>query len=502
MPLAPRGASYHTSVVKASSEVNGAIGGAVARGGNSLPPRPAGEVASIVKNNIVAQILFRELDNMPGPPGPTGPPGPPGSGGSFSALGADIWGGSPPATAEEAINRLAALLYVRTFTQGQLSPLPNNAQILSLANAGSGDAFVVKYASDGTPTWVRRIAGTGSDQGMGVSAMSSGEVYVSGIASGTATVFAADGSTTAFSLGTAGSSDAFVVKYASDGTPTWVRRIGGAGDDRGLGVSAMSSGEVYVTGFALGTATVFAADGSTTAFSLGTAGSNDAFVVKYASDGTPTWVRRIGGAGDDRGLGVSAMSSGEVYVTGFASDGTATVFAADGSTTAFSLANAGSSDAFVVKYASDGTPIWVRRIAGTSNDQGLGVSAMSSGEVYVSGSASGTATVFAADGSTTAFSLGTAGSNDAFVVKYASDGTPTWVRRIGGAGSDQGLGVSAMSSGEVYVTGFALGTATVFAADGSTTAFSLGTAGSNDAFVVKYASDGTPTWVRRIGGAG
>jgi hypothetical protein len=316
-------------------------------------------------------------------------------------------------------------------------------------------------------------------------------------------VFAADGSTTAFSLGTAGSNDAFVVKYASDGTPTWVRRIGGAGDDRGLGVSAMSSGEVYVTGFASdGTATVFAADGSTTAFSLANAGSSDAFVVKYASDGTPIWVRRIAGTSNDQGLGVSAMSSGEVYVSGSAS-GTATVFAADGSTTAFSLGTAGSNDAFVVKYASDGTPTWVRRIGGAGSDQGLGVSAMSSGEVYVTGFALGTATVFAADGSTTAFSLGTAGSNDAFVVKYASDGTPTWVRRIGGAGDDRGLGVSAMSSGEVYVTGFASdGTATVFAADGSTTAFSLANAGSSDAFVVKYASDGTPIWVRRIAGIG
>jgi hypothetical protein len=192
------------------------------------------------------------------------------------------------------------------------------------------------------------------DRGLGVSAMSSGEVYVTGFASdGTATVFAADGSTT---------EDWGCLCHV-----IWRGLCDWTGSD---GCLCHVIWRGHVTGFALGTATVFAA------------GSNDAFVVKYASDGTPTWVRRIGGAGDDRGLGVSAMSSGEVYVTGTSG---ATVFAADGSTTAFSLANAGSSDAFVVKYASDGTPIWVRRIAGIGNDQGLGVSAMSTGEVYVSG---------------------------------------------------------------------------------------------------------------------
>jgi hypothetical protein len=414
----------------------------------------------------------------------------------------DIWGGSPPESVEEAINRIAALLYTRTYIQGQLSAIPSNPSLFVLPNAAGNDAFLVKYAADGTPTWVRRIGGTGVDQGMGVSADTSGNVYVTGYATGAATVFAADGITAAFSLGTAGQSDAFLVKYAADGTPTWVRRIGGTGADQGLGVSADVSENVYVTGYATGAATVFAADGTTTAFSLGTAGSSDAFLVKYAANGTPTWVRRIGGTGVDQGLGVSADTSGNVYVTGYAT-GAATVFAADGTTTAFSLGTAGDGDAFLVKYAADGTPTWVRRIGGTGVDQGLGVSADVSGNVYVTGYTGGTATVFAANGTTTAFSLGNAGQSDAFVVKYAADGTPTWVRRIGGTGVEQGMGVSADVSGNVYVTGYVFGTATVatvFAADGTTTAFSLGNTGQSDAFVVKYAADGTPTWVRRIGG--
>ena len=318
----------------------------------------------------------------------------------------------------------------------------------------------MKYATNGTPEWVRRIGGTGADQGMGIASDSSGNAYITGFHNGTATVFAADGTTTAFSLGNAGSQDVFVVKYGSDGTPTWVRRIGGTSTDQGLGIASDSSGNAYITGYHIGTATVFAADGTTSAFSLGNAGTSEAFVVKYATNGTPTWVRRIGGTAADQGMGISAMSTGEVYVTGFASG--ATVFAADGTTSAFSLANAGGQDAFVVKYATNGTPEWVRRIGGTGADQALGISAMSTGEVYVTGLTTGTATVFAADGTTTAFLLGGhAGSSDAFVVKYGSDGTPSWVRRIGGTGADQGLGISAMSTGEVYVTGSINGLALV-----------------------------------------
>ena len=130
---------------------------------------------------------------MPGPPGPAGPAGPAGprgaaggSSGSFTPTVLDIWGGYPPESVEEAINRIASVLYIRTLGQGPLNPIANNAAFFVLPSTGG--AFIVKYATDGTPQWVRRIYGAALDQGNGVSADMSGNVIVTGYSMGTAII--------------------------------------------------------------------------------------------------------------------------------------------------------------------------------------------------------------------------------------------------------------------------------------------------------------------------
>lgn len=51
----------------------------------------------------------------------------------------------------------------------------------------------------------------------------------------------------------------------------------------------------------------------------------------------------------------------------------------------FSLANAGSNDAFIAKYSADGVVQWVARQAGTGTDGANAVTADSSGNVIVAG---------------------------------------------------------------------------------------------------------------------
>ena len=258
-----------------------------------------------------------------------------------------------------------------------------------------------------------------------------------------------------------GTQDAFIVKYNTDGTPQWARRIGGSSNDVGLDISADSTGNIYVTGRFSGTSSVFAADGTTSSFSLTTSGFDDAFIVKYNTDGTPQWARRIGGTGTDIGESISTDSSGNVYVTGNFS-GTASVFAADGTTATFTSTTSGGTDVFIVKYNTDGTPQWVRKIGATGNDEGYGISTDSSGNVYVTGTFRGTISVFASDGTTATFTSTSSGSTDAFVVKYNTDGTPQWARKIGGTDNDNGVDISTDSSGNVYVTGYYFSTQLVF----------------------------------------
>ena len=322
----------------------------------------------------------------------------------------------------------------------------------------SYDTFVVKYDTSGTVQWAKSIGGTNSDYGYGIAADSAGNVYVTGIYSGTATF--APGTT----LTSAGYSDAFVAKYNTSGTVQWAKSIGGTINDSGQAIATDNNGNVYVTGYYGGTATF--APGTT----LTSEGSNDAFVAKYDTSGTVQWATSIGGTGSDIGYGIATDSAGNVYVTGKYA-GTATF--APGTT----LTSVGYSDAFVTKYNTSGTVQWAKSIGGTYTETtGQAIATDSDGNVYVTGIYAGTVTI----GSTTFNSI-TGYRNDVFVAKYNTSGTVQWAMSIGGADHDYGYGIATDSNGNVYVVGEYYGTTTF--APGTT----LTSAGGNDAFVVKYS---------------
>jgi plastocyanin len=379
--------------------------------------------------------------------------------------------------------------------------LANNVE-----NAGTNDAFVVKYNSSGTPLWARRMGGTNNDQANSVSTDLSGNIVVTGqYGFQPLNIYAANGSTVSFTLTNSGNEDVFVVKYDSSGTPLWVRKMGGTGSDFARSVSVDSSGNIIVTGsYGSATLNIFAANGSTVSFTLARVGSSDTFVVKYDPNGTPLWARRIGGTASDEARSVSTDSSGNIVVTGIHDSNPLNIYAADGTTVSFTLANAGFNDVFVVKYDSSGTPQWARRMSTINTDQPSSVSTDSSGNVIVAGYyTSNTLNIFAANGSTVSLTLTNSGTNDAFVVKYDSSGTPQWARRLAGTASDVARSVSTDSSGNIVVAGsYISNPLNIYAANGTTVSFTLANTGGQDAFVVKYDSSGTPFWARRMTGAG
>jgi len=295
----------------------------------------------------------------------------------------------------------------------------------------------------GTPTtdrtckeagWTRQIGSSSDDHGYGVSADSSGNVYVSGYTPG-----ALPGQTNL------GSPDAFVQKYNSSGALQWTRQFGTNNGDFGYEVAVDTSGNVHVAGHTSG---AFAGQTSS--------GSTDGFVVKYNGSGTLQWARQFSIGIYTYGESVSVDSNGNVFVGGY-----------------FDLF--GSRGVFVQKFNSSGTAQWSQAPSIEAN--GGVVSADLSGNVYLSGRTAGTL-----PGETNA------GGEDTFVAKYDSSGTLQWARQFGTSATDSGWAVTADSGGNVYVAGYTLGT---FAGQTS--------AGSSDVFVVKYNSSGVLQWARQFG---
>ena len=246
----------------------------------------------------------------------------------------------------------------------------------------TGPSFIAKYNSSGTFAWLARIAGSGYVNPNAVAFDSSGNVIVAGHhGTITLTAYNANGSAFGTTLGRIGRQDVFVAKYDSSGNVVWLAKINGGGTDYGTGVAVDSSGNVVVAGiYSSNPLTVYNANG--TAFgNLTRPTGYESFIAKYNSSGTVVWAAKITASFANA---VAVDSSGNVIVSGYYNS-TLTAYNANGSAFATTLANSGVQDAFVAKYNSTGSVVWLAKIGGTSTDTASGVAVDSTGNVIVSG---------------------------------------------------------------------------------------------------------------------
>lgn len=291
--------------------------------------------------------------------------------------------------------------------------------------AGSNDMIISKYSSEGSLVWSRTWGGTGSDVGYGVTTVSDGGYVVTGL-------------TASYGSG----NEMFTNKYTADGTLSWSRTWGAAGVDAGFLVSATADGGAVVVG-------------RTSSFG---GGSDDMFIVKYASNGTAEWSRTWGGINGDIGRSVKVASDGSIYVTG--------------DTGSF---GSGGVEMFIVKYDSSGTHQWSRTWGGALTDAGWALDVSSDNHIYVTGQTTSFGTV----------------ANDGFLVKYDSSGAVQWSRTWG----SDGAGTAEEVANSIDIDG-----AGNILIGGNTSSYSSN--GSNDAFLVKFDANGTRSWATIFGDTG
>ena len=300
-------------------------------------------------------------------------------------------------------------------------------------------------------------------------------------------------------LTSAGDSDGFVAKYATDGSLLWARRYGGIGFDEGKEVALDPTGAyVYATGFFGGSAD-FTGDNLPDMTSNG----SDGFVLKLdAASGATAWVRAVSGTGYSAVVGMAVGADGFVYTTGrFA--GTCDFDPGPNTFALSSVIERGktpSADAFVWKLSPTGDLGAAWQIGGKQMDIGQKI-IVDGTSFYLLGSFSGTVDLDPTSGSILRTS---ASSSDFFYGKYSTtSGSPAWVQTIGLAGAGAvGFGFGA-DTNNLYV-GARLGTSTgpTDFDPGSGTA-NLTSVGSFDAVLAKYSkADGSFVWAKRFGAAG
>ena len=348
-----------------------------------------------------------------------------------------------------------------------------------------GDAYVAKLTPDGRGlAYATFLGGLTYDSGAAIAVSRAGSAFVTGYTTSSqdegfpVTPGAYD---TTFN-GAYGYSDAFVAKLNPTGTALdYATYLGGTDLDFGTGIAVISAGDAFVTGY------TFSGDFPHTAGAYNAEG--DAFVARLNSAGSDlAYGVFLGGSGYDLGEAIAVDTADSAFVTGWtgSSDFPATV----GDTTL-----GGTSDAFVARLPSGGSPASATFLGGGSDDTGNAIAVDRAGNPYVTGyTASGDFPATAGD-----TTLG--GSSDAFVVKLVANLSSSVYATLLGGNADEGGGALAVDeAGTAYVVGW-----TSSSTDFPTTAgaFDAGYNGAFDAFVVRITPNGSGlAYGSYLGGSG
>jgi len=320
--------------------------------------------------------------------------------------------------------------------------------------------------------WAQKAGGTSDDYGRAIAIDSDGNSYVTGYFSGTATF----GN---ILLTSYGGVDIYIAKLDTNGDYLWAKNAGGDADDYGYGISTDSSGSCYITGYFYSSPATFG-----TISILNNAPNEmwqDIFISKLDTNGNFLWAKKAGGTSNDQGYAIATDSYGNCYVTGwFRSNATF------GTTTISSNSNA---DVFITKLNTNGNFLWAMDAGGTGSAyvEGYAIATDSNGNCYVTGYFGSTEATF---GTTT---LTTSGGYDIFIAKLSTNGSWLWAKSAGGSNNDYGYSIDTDSSGNCYVTGWFISTATW----GS---ISLISSGSYDIFITKLDTSGNYIWAKKAGG--
>jgi hypothetical protein len=169
-------------------------------------------------------------------------------------------------------------------------------------HAGDRDAFVAKLDSNGNRLWNTFMGSESADSGYGIAVDALGNIYVGG------TSYASWGlPVNAHASG----NDAFTARLDSDGNRLWNTFMGSGEPDDGYGIAVDAVGNVYLAGRSYGSW------GSPV---IAYARNYDAFMAKLDGNGNRLWNTFMGSEGYDRGNGIAADATGNVYVAGTSND--------------------------------------------------------------------------------------------------------------------------------------------------------------------------------------
>lgn len=218
---------------------------------------------------------------------------------------------------------------------------------LGEVSAGSTDAFVSRFDRAGNLKWKRQFGTSAFDQANAVAADAFGNVFVTGPTEGNIS-------------GPPGYPDALLAKFNSSGEMLWSAQFGTTAGEWPLGASTDTDGNVYVTGQTFG------------ALGGPLNGSSDIFLSKFSASGTKQWTMQLGSSGLDVPRSLVSDPFGNLLIAGYTNG-------------SFGGANAGGTDALVIKVDASGELVWTKQFGTAAYDEIHAISADGLGNIYAAG---------------------------------------------------------------------------------------------------------------------
>jgi hypothetical protein len=345
-----------------------------------------------------------------------------------------------------------------------------------------------------TLQWAKRMGGFTDDVGKSIAIDAFANVFTIGHFTGTVDFDPGTGTYNLTAAGSNGSADIFISKFDDSGNFVWVKQMGGTNTDLGYSIAIDASGNIYTAGIFWYTADF---DPGPATYNLTAAGDFDIFISKLSASGSFVWAKQIGGTHEESPNSIALDASGNVYTTGefqYTCD-------FDPGNGIYNLTASGSDgydDIFISKLDVNGNFVWAKRIGGINNDYSHSIALDDLGDIYTIGTFKGNVDFNPGTGIYNLTSTGEGG--DTYILKLDMNGNFVWAKQISGIGiGTNGQAISLDVSGNVYVTGWFMGTADFDPGAGT---YNLTSIGARDIFISKLNTSGNFVWAKQIGGTG
>ncbi|MEL6845878.1 MAG: hypothetical protein AAFP02_21940, partial [Bacteroidota bacterium] len=146
-------------------------------------------------------------------------------------------------------------------------------------------ALVLHLSQAQTHEWSYMIGNTNPEQGRKIATDHLGNIYVTGVFSGTVDF---DPGPTLYNRTSNGGQDGYVIKYLPGGQISYVYTFGGVDNDLPIDITVAPNGDVYLVGVFRGFCNFVGATRTSN-------GQEDAFLLKLDINGSLDWVVAFGG---------------------------------------------------------------------------------------------------------------------------------------------------------------------------------------------------------------